>query len=265
MTAVRVGQGVVGAARLRMAGRGDVAVLVCDEPPPAIVGRDGWTAHEAHVVTGAVPSRDVVVPFDPALAGVRARRLGAYIAGRYCATRALWAAGQRVSAVPVGDAGAPRWPAGVVGSISHTETRALAAVGSAARWRGMGVDCEPVLAAAAADEIGGVALAEADAVDVTGAGALTWAEFVTVGFSAKESLYKCLRPIVRRFFDFGDAHLIAVDRDTRRVRVRLVRDLAPGFARDTVFEIAFAIADAHVYTCLALPAIAGSTAPEYDL
>ena len=251
------------AVRLRMVGRDDVALFVRDMIAPAIVRRDGLTAHAARVVGADVAPRALLVALDPALTGVRPPRLAAYLAGRYCAACALRAAGFVNEAVPVGDAGAPRWPAGIVGSISHAATHALTVVGSAARWRGIGVDCERVLDVAAADEIAGGTLAEADAVDVTGGGAISWAEFVTIGFSAKESLYKCLRPIVGTFFDFGDAHVTALDRDTRRVRVRLMRDLAPGFGRGTTFELAFAMADAHVYTCLALPAIVGPTAPEY--
>ena len=262
MLGTGLGQGPSHRVRVRMAGRDDVVVCVCDAVAPAAVRHEAWAAHAVTVLNTHAAPHEVAIPSDPSLTGVRPPRLMTYLSGRYCALRALRAAGYEADGVPLGDAGAPAWPAGVVGSISHTATRALAVVGPTAHWRGIGVDCEHVLDTAAADEIVGDVVAEADAVDVVAGGSLEWAEFVTIGFSAKESLYKCLRPIVGTFFDFTDAHLIQLNGDTGRARIRLVRDLAPEFVRGRTFELAWSVVDAHVYTCLALPATAGPTASE---
>ncbi len=245
--------------RVRMAGRDDAALHVSDVVAPAIVRRGGWSAHAVCFAAVGDGCRESVVAYEPALVRAAPRRLAAYLAGRYCASLALDAAGWNGDVpVAIGDAGAPAWPAGAVGSISHAATRAVAIVGSAARWRGLGVDCEQVLAERDADEIMRSALPEADAVARDDA--ISWAEFVTVGFSAKESLYKCLRPLVGEFFDVDDARLTRLDRVARTVRLRLTRglggdDASATFGAGAVFDVAFAIADGHVYTCLALPAV----------
>lgn len=249
--------------RVRMRGHAARAALVRDVAAPAVACGDALTPHAVRLLADGVASHDVHIAADPALTHVAPRRLTGYLAGRYCAARALIAAGYEDTPIAVGDAGAPAWPAGVVGSISHSPIRALAVIGSAQRWRSIGVDCEPVLDAHAADAIVRDTIPEADAVDVSGNGAITWPEFVTVGFSAKESLYKCLRPIVGQFFDFGDAHLTHLDRDTRRVRLCLTRDLAPGFGRRTAFDVAFDLSDAHAHTCLTLPVINAPAALEF--
>lgn len=46
---------------------------------------------------------------------------------------------------PIGraDNGAPKWPAGVVGSLAHDHRRAVAAIGSASDYRAIGIDVEP--------------------------------------------------------------------------------------------------------------------------
>lgn len=247
-----------------MVGRDDAAV-VDDLVVPSIFRQDHASAHAvrfAPATSRDATPRDVVVPAEPALTRAAPRRVAALLAGRYCAARALRAAGYADARVPVGEAGAPAWPAGAVGSISHTAAYAVAVVGSSVNWRGIGVDCERVLDETGADDVVRTTLPEADAVDVAGHDRLAWTEFVTVAFSAKESLYKCLRPLIGEFFDFTDARLTHLHRDARHVRLRLERDLGPAFARGTTFDVAFAVADAHAYTRLALPVTAGPIAPE---
>ncbi|MEZ5225287.1 MAG: hypothetical protein R2710_01040 [Acidimicrobiales bacterium] len=59
------------------------------------------------------------------------RRLATFSAGA-AAAAALGALGEPPSPVTIGTGGAPQWPsAGIVGSISHTDTTAYAIVGLA--------------------------------------------------------------------------------------------------------------------------------------
>ena len=46
---------------------------------------------------------------------------------------------------PIGrtENGAPEWPAGVVGSLTHDRRQAVAAIGSADQYRAIGIDIEP--------------------------------------------------------------------------------------------------------------------------
>jgi enterobactin synthetase component D / holo-[acyl-carrier protein] synthase len=56
----------------------------------------------------------------------------------------------------------------------------------------------------------------------------TTALVLTLVFSAKESVLKCLYPEVRRYFDFRDAWVSELDPASARFSVRLLTRLAPG-------------------------------------
>ena len=64
--------------------------------------------------------------------------------GRSCARAALAPLGQGGVAIAMGADGAPHWPAGLVGSITHTRGYAAAVAGDAASFSGVGVDAERV-------------------------------------------------------------------------------------------------------------------------
>lgn len=62
--------------------------------------------------------------------------------GRACARQALAALGQGEAVIAKGDSGAPVWPAGIAGSITHTADYAAALVGESSRFVGIGIDAE---------------------------------------------------------------------------------------------------------------------------
>ena len=84
------------------------------------------------------PDEEVFV----ARAGAKRRR--DFALGRNCARAALKRLGQAGAAIGVGEGGAPLWPAGIVGSITHTDGYAAALVADARRFGGIGVDAERV-------------------------------------------------------------------------------------------------------------------------
>jgi len=111
--------------------------------------------------------------------------------GRSCARAALNQMGQTSAAIGIGEGGAPLWPAGVVGSITHTAGYAAALVGDARRFGGVGVDAE---------RVGGVTqdlwprlfdAAERD--HLMSLENESRAVMATLLFSAKESAYKAWR------------------------------------------------------------------------
>jgi 4'-phosphopantetheinyl transferase EntD len=64
--------------------------------------------------------------------------------GRACARAALSPLGHGEAVIATGEAGAPVWPGGIVGSITHTKGYAAAIAGEASRFDGIGVDAERV-------------------------------------------------------------------------------------------------------------------------
>lgn len=69
-------------------------------------------------------------------------RLKTYILGRCAAHRALQILQKEIVPILKGKDGEPIWPFDLVGSISHKETIAVAAVGKKNRYKGIGIDIE---------------------------------------------------------------------------------------------------------------------------
>ena len=71
-----------------------------------------------------------------------AKRQREFALGRACARAALARLGHGKAALGRKADGAPLWPDGIVGSISHTQTHAVALAAPAEAFRGLGVDVE---------------------------------------------------------------------------------------------------------------------------
>lgn len=70
------------------------------------------------------------------------KRLAEFCSGRYCAHRALAEFGYSGFPVLRDAQGAPQWPAGMTGSISHSGAWAVAVVASMKRIRAIGIDLQ---------------------------------------------------------------------------------------------------------------------------
>ncbi|WNI19040.1 4'-phosphopantetheinyl transferase family protein [Actinacidiphila sp. ITFR-21] len=138
-----------------------------------------------------------------------AKRRAEYTAGRACARAALAAFGAPSGPI-LRDArrGAPVWPAGFVGSITHTEGYRAAAVARAGDILTLGIDAEPH--GPLPDGVLDVILAtpaEQAALDRLTAEhpAFRWDRLL---FSAKETVYKAWYPFHRRMLGFKEAELL---------------------------------------------------------
>ena len=135
-----------------------------------------------------------------------------FLRGRSAARHALQALlGQAPPPVGKGERGEPLWPAGVVGSISHTRELAVAAVGWRAHVGGIGLDVEARDRRVDAGIGGHVCLPEElrwveSAVGLPDAPADPILRLKMV-FTAKEAIYKALYPVEQVFLGFKDAEL----------------------------------------------------------
>lgn len=93
-------------------------------------------------VASTMASEALEVPrFDRArVARAVPQRRAEFIGGRWCAHRALAAIGRSAAQLPTGPLGAPVWPAGTLGSITHDSGACLAIAGPAGRHAGIGID-----------------------------------------------------------------------------------------------------------------------------
>jgi 4'-phosphopantetheinyl transferase EntD len=143
--------------------------------------------------------------------GAVPKRRAEFAAGRHASALALSRFGCS-EAVQREPSGAPRFPTGFVGSISHGAGVAVAVVARARDYRGLGIDVEEWISAAQAAEIIGQVLCAAELELLAQAFPhLSTASRLSLGFSIKESLYKCLNPIADEFIEFTDARLSRVE------------------------------------------------------
>lgn len=117
----------------------------------------------------------------------------------------------------------PVWPAGAIGSISHSDDLCIVGVAQTARYRGLGLDVEP-------DEPvrGGVeriVLQQGD--DSTewswaeeGGDAAEFSRRTRIVFSVKEAVYKAFYPLTRDFWNFHDVS-VEIDLDAGRFRAEV--------------------------------------------
>ena len=152
-------------------------------------------------------------------------RRAEFLAGRYCAARALAEFGARTH-VGVGEHRAPLWPAGMLGTISHTSCLAVALVGRRGTIDGLGVDVEDVPHDGMVEDVRQHVLVGQDEQRVR-VSSLPFAVGATLAFSAKESLFKALYPHVGAYFGFDAARIVALDPDTQTIELALAHDLAP--------------------------------------
>jgi enterobactin synthetase component D len=197
---------------------------------------------------------DDVVPMPPEVARAAARVQLQFQAGRYCARRALNALEPGLACwVARGADRAPVWPSDIVGSITHTKGFSSSAVAFASDFAGLGIDAETVMSD---DRARNVAAAIASSSELAGVRRDGWSEglALTVLFSAKESLYKCIYPLVRRRFGFHDVCIADVDTRRQAFLARMVTTVDARFPVNSVFEGRFALRGAMVHTAVVLPA-----------
>lgn len=129
----------------------------------------------------------------------------AFQMGRTAAHGALALLGCDAGPILRGAGGEPVWPAGVVGSITHSSGRALAAVARRDRCTTIGVDMEH-LDRWFPELVDHVAF-DGEREWLAGVSAEHGRQAVLELFSAKESLYKALFPFTRTYFGFDAVRL----------------------------------------------------------
>ncbi|MBJ7312274.1 4'-phosphopantetheinyl transferase [Rugamonas sp. CCM 8940] len=132
--------------------------------------------------------------------------------------------------VGIGAQREPLWPAGALGSISHSKSLAVAVVAEATRYGGIGLDIEEWADGAAAEALQGLAVSARE-MDYLRRFEHSWARerLLTLVFSAKESFYKGAFGVVGRFFDFTAIELELLDLDAGIARFVLAETLSPQF------------------------------------
>lgn len=153
-----------------------------------------------------------------------AKRKAEYLAGRHLGALLLLQQGVAAS-IPTGMHRQPVWPDGWVGSISHTDTRAVSCLAPIDRIALLGIDLERWFDDSTASQVAANLINAREARLLHSFGA--WNRALTLVFSAKEALFKAVYPAVGRYFDFDGAELVAVDGRRRLLTFRIAQALSP--------------------------------------
>ncbi|MFE9443920.1 4'-phosphopantetheinyl transferase [Streptomyces sp. NPDC006602] len=167
--------------------------------PATVVAVEAY-AHDEPVNTRLYPEEEAV------LTQAVPKRRREFTAVRGCARRAMEKLGVPPQPVLPGERGAPRWPAGLTGSMTHCDGYCAAALVRATDLASVGIDAEPdgplpdgvlhsVSLPAERDRL--LRLAQ----DHPGT---HWDRLL---FSAKESVYKAWFPLTGQWLDFSEADI----------------------------------------------------------
>jgi 4'-phosphopantetheinyl transferase EntD len=135
-----------------------------------------------------------------------AKRREEFATVRHCARLALTELGFAPAPLLPGERGAPRWPVGVVGSMTHCDGFRAAALASGQRARSIGVDAEPH-AALPEGILDAVALPDEQQQLAELASQQPRVYWDRLLFTMKESVYKTWFPLTGRWLDFHQARV----------------------------------------------------------
>ena len=132
------------------------------------------------------------------------KRLSDFKASRYCAKQVLLKLGIKEFPVLINQHRAPIWPKNIVGSLSHCKKRCLAVIAKSGEIKAIGLDVEtnkPI------DQ-------EQAALICTRIDIEQFKHYpnpyiaAKIIFSVKESIFKCLHPLYRKWIDFKDVDVL---------------------------------------------------------
>jgi enterobactin synthetase component D len=157
-------------------------------------------------------------------------RKAAYLAGRFLAECSLAKVGSLELVVTSQHNGAPKWPLGIIGSITHKGDKALCISIDHDSFIGVGIDMESLIPL---NKLGWVcnSVFQSTEMNIIKFCGLPLEQAVTVGFSAKESLYKAISPILGSAFNFNKIFITEIC-----IKEHSVKLIAPSTSAPNQFE-----------------------------
>lgn len=166
------------------------------------------------------------------LQGSAIKRQQEFLAGRYCAARALQQLGQpELDMIGRQPNGQPAWPAGYSGSITHHRGRAVAWVAASTHYRELGLDLEGVVSLKRAQQLQPRVLnpTEIQLGERLGYPPALWFSLI---FSCKETVYKLLSNAAGRYMPFLSVEIIALEQETTASTLQLTCRLTEDWSAD---------------------------------
>jgi 4'-phosphopantetheinyl transferase EntD len=198
-----------------------------------------------------VPGEPVFPGEEDLVADAVESRRREFVTARRCAREALAQLGYTPAPIRAGPRREPLWPAGVVGSITHTVGFRAAAVAPDNVIASVGIDVEHngpldndveelITVAGEREMLSGLA---------TAVPRIHWGLLL---LSAKESIYKAWYPLTGRWLDFKDARLTIDQRGTFVARLLIHGDRLDGKPPITELSGRFSVARGLVATAVTM-------------
>jgi len=172
------------------------------------------------------------------------RRQSTFSSGRVCARQALAEAGFEPMELTRCEDGSVAWPDAVIGSLTHTDDWAVAAIAVPAMSDAiaLGIDLEKIKALD--DGVLKLIATDEERSELESTNRPDWQ--ATALFSLKESIYKCLAADYGQFIEFHDVQITRVASGKPRLQF-LSESLAAQFDAALV-ELRMAVTPQHVFT-----------------
>ncbi|MGA2058558.1 MAG: 4'-phosphopantetheinyl transferase superfamily protein [Bradyrhizobium sp.] len=175
-----------------------------------------------------------------------------FVTARRCAREALAELGHAPAAIRSGPKREPQWPAGVVGSITHTAGFRAAAVAPRSIFASLGIDSE---------QNGPLPNGIEESITVAGEpemlaaldSAFPETQWSRLLFSAKESIYKAWYPLTSRWLGFEDARLTIDPAGTFAAQLLIDGARTDGGPPLTELRGRFLVAQGLIATAVAVP------------
>ena len=172
--------------------------------------------------------KELRIRYPSSLRNSVAKRESEYLAGRFVAMFALRKLGVVVDDIMIGKNRAPIWPDAVVGSITHTGHTALCAVGLKKSNRYLGIDLEDWINSEMLAEVSSQLINQKEQLFLKNSN-INYQKALTLVFSAKESLFKALYPLVGDYFDFDAVEIFDISMESCDFEMKIVKNLGPLF------------------------------------
>lgn len=207
-------------------------------------------------VTGGAEGIELYPEEEAIVARAVPKRRREFAVVRACARRAMEKLGVPPRPILPGERGAPGWPEGLIGSMTHCDGYAAAALVRAADLASLGIDAEPHSALPEGVQEAIALPAEEARLRrlVADHPSVHWDRLL---FSAKESVYKAWFPLTGRWLDFAEADIeVSVDPGGRSGALRAAL-LVPGPVVDgrrvDAFEGRWTVRQGLVATAMSVP------------
>ncbi|MBJ7224160.1 MULTISPECIES: 4'-phosphopantetheinyl transferase family protein [unclassified Brenneria] len=148
-----------------------------------------------------------------------------------------------------GSAREPIWPINVSGSISHSSEKVICAENIKRINGSVGIDIEEQIPYKQAKELW-CKIINSSEYDLLCQQQQPFERLLTIVFSAKESLFKALYPMLKNYFYFLDTQIIEIDMKKNTFKLELLKNMHAGFCNNRMFEGVFRVRNNEIMTLI---------------